>query len=64
MLNKEPSFQDLCDAYKRGQRDGYALGFRDGQLTPEALKAKHDSMKTWVPKRRTDKLDWGRPEAA
>ena len=48
----------LEQAYKRGQRDGYALGLRDGRLQPDELKAKHESMKTWVPKRRTDKQDW------
>jgi hypothetical protein len=48
-------------AYNRGKRDGYAIGLRDGQLTPEALKAKHESMKTWVPKRRSDRPDWGVP---
>lgn len=51
----------LEQAYKRGQRDGYALGLRDGRLDPNALKAKHESMKTWVPKRRSDRPDWGVP---
>ena len=60
-MTTEPTLPQLEAAYKRGQRDGYAQGLRDGQLTPEALKAKHESMKTWVPKRRSDKPDWGVP---
>ena len=59
----EPTLPQLEAAYKRGQRDGYALGLRDGRLDPDALKRKHDSMKTWIPKRRTDKADWGAPNA-
>lgn len=61
---KERALPELEAAYKRGMRDGYALGLRDGQLTPDELKTKHDSMKTWIPKRRTDRPDWGVPHEA
>lgn len=48
--HNEPTLPQLEAAYKRGQRDGYALGLRDGRLDPDALKRKHESMKTWIPK--------------
>ena len=54
-MSTGPQTAALEAAFKRGVSHGYDMGLRDGRLTPQELAAKHLKMKTWIPKRRSDK---------
>lgn len=45
---------DVHRAYLRGSGDGYARGLADGRLEPQALQAKLQAQRTYIPKRRSD----------
>jgi flagellar biosynthesis/type III secretory pathway protein FliH len=45
---------EVHHAYQRGSSDGYARGLADGRMNPQALHAKMEAQRTYIPKRRSD----------